>query len=117
MTLDKLFSKPTKTEHMLRVLVYGPTKTGKSHWVATATEIGPLYWIDTEGGSGFYDSELNHGFRVLRDSDPRKALEAIEAANKLIDNGADPRPIIGIDSFSSTWFEQKMVTRQTEGPR
>lgn len=104
--LDKLFLKPTPTERPLRILVYGLPKTGKSHLVSTAAEVGPLFWQDTEGGSDYYDADSNHGFCVLRDRDPIKTVEAIELAT------GSPRPTVAVDSFSSTWFGQQEVAEE-----
>jgi hypothetical protein len=106
--LHKLFEAPKPTERPIRLLVYGFSKQGKSHLVFSSTEVGPLFWIDTERGSDFYPSDRGHGFRVRYDKDPKIALEAIEAAHELAMEGG-PRPIVAIDSFSSVWFEQQEV--------
>ena len=112
-SLDQLFAEAEAVERPLRLLVYGLPKTGKSHLVASGAEVGPLYWMDTEGGSDFYDPAEGHGFRVLRSTDPNLALEAIEAANQAIgNNGHGPRPVISLDSFSSIWFAQQEVAEQ-----
>jgi len=109
-TLDKLFAEPTLRERPLRILVYGLPKHGKSHFVFTGTAVGPLYWIDTEGGSDFYDHTAGHGFRVLRSTDPAKAIAAIEAASAAVKN--DERPVVAVDSFSSIWFAQQEVAEE-----
>ena len=106
-TLDKLFKAPEATERPLRILVYGPTKRGKSHFVFTGTAVGPLYWIDTEQGSGFYDDAAGHGFKVLHSMDPNHAIQAIEAASAAVNGGV--RPVVAVDSFSSVWFGQQEV--------
>jgi hypothetical protein len=108
-TLDRLFQEPKPTERPLRILVYGLPKHGKSHFVFTATEVGPLYWIDTEGGSGYYDPTAGYGFRVLRSTDPAQAIAAVEAASAAT-NGE--RPVVAVDSFSSVWFNQQEVAEQ-----
>jgi len=108
--LDTLFEKPVQTERPLRILVYGLPKRGKSHFVATGAEVGPLYWIDTEGGSDYYNSDEDHGFRVLRSTDPAQAIKAIEAASASV-NG-DGRPVVALDSFSSIWFNQQDVAEK-----
>ena len=105
-----LFTKPTAQERTLKVLVYGPTKTGKSHFVHTATEVGHVLWQDTEHGSDFYDADLNHGFRVLYSKDPEKAIAAVEEGDTIATN--DDRPIMALDSFSSTWFMQQEVAEE-----
>ena len=104
--LDDLFKEPTAVERPLRILVYGLPKSGKSHLVSTAAEVGPVFWQDTEGGSDYYDPSGGHGFRVLRDRDPVKTVQAVESAE------GDPRPIVAVDSFSSTWFGQQEVAEQ-----
>ena len=106
--IEQLFEEPVATERPLRILVYGLPKTGKSHLVSTATEVGPLFWQDTEGGSDYYDASLNHGFRVLRDRDPMKTVMAVELASPT--DGV--RPIVAVDSFSSTWFGQQEVAEE-----
>lgn len=112
-SLDQLFAEAKAVERPLRLLAYGLPKTGKSHLVASSAAVGPLYWMDTEGGSDFYDPTVGHGFRVLRSTDPLLALEAIEAANKVVgSNGHGPRPVIALDSFSSIWFAQQEVAEQ-----
>jgi hypothetical protein len=90
--------------------VYGLSKRGKSHFVFTSAGVGPLYWIDTESGSDYYDSSEGHGFKVLRSTDPRQAIQAVEAASAAV-NG-DVRPVVAIDSFSSIWFSQQEVAEQ-----
>ena len=107
--LDKLFQAPSPTERPLRILVYGLPKTGKSHFVFTATKVGPLFWQDTEGGSVYYDPKQDYGFRVLLNRDPTKAIEAVELASDMV-NGE--RPIAALDSFSSTWFGQQEVAEE-----
>ena len=107
----KHFSVPNPTERPIRILVYGYSKQGKSHFVHTATEVGPLYWIDTERGSDFYPPEEGHGFQVSYSKDPKVALEAIEEAHSMVLKG-DVRPIVAIDSFSSIWFEQQEVAEK-----
>jgi hypothetical protein len=108
-TLDRLFQEPKPTERPLRILVYGLPKHGKSHFVFTATEVGPLYWIDTEGGADYYDHAAGHGFKVLRSTDPAQAIQAVEAASAAT-NGE--RPVVAVDSFSSVWFNQQEVAEQ-----
>lgn len=107
----KHFSVPSPAERPIRILVYGYSKQGKSHFVHTATEVGPLYWIDTERGSDFYPPEEGHGFQVSYSKDPKVALEAIEEAHNMALKG-DVRPIVAIDSFSSIWFEQQEVAEK-----
>jgi len=97
-------------ERPLRILVYGLSKKGKSHFVFTSTEIGPLYWIDTEGGSDFYDPDEGYGFKVLRSTDPKQAVQAVEAASAAVNGNV--RPVVAIDSFSSIWFNQQEVAEQ-----
>jgi len=106
--LDQLFEEPVATERPLRILVYGLPKTGKSHLVATATEVGPLFWQDTEGGSDYYDAGHGYGFRVLRDRDPMKTVQAVELASPT----GGVHPVIAVDSFSSTWFGQQEVAEE-----
>jgi len=105
-----LFTKPTAQERTLKVLVYGPTKTGKSHFVHTATEVGHVLWQDTEHGSDFYDPDDNHGFRVLYSKDPHKAIAAVKEGDTIATNGN--RPVVALDSFSSTWFMQQEVAEE-----
>jgi len=107
--LHGMFQTPQPTERPLRVLVYGLPKMGKSHFVFTATEVGPLYWIDTEGGSDYYDPSAGYGFWVLRSADPQHAIKAIEAASDAV-NG--DWPIVALDSFSSVWFNQQDVAEE-----
>lgn len=106
--IDELFKKPVMTERPLRILVYGLPKVGKSHLVFTATEISPLLWQDTEGGSDYYDPGQGYGFRVLKDRDPSKTVQAIELASST----AGKRPTVAVDSFSSTWFGQQEVAEE-----
>ena len=108
--LDRLFKEPKRTERPLRILVYGLPKRGKSHFVFTSAGVGPLYWIDTEGGSDYYDSAAEHGFRVLRSTDPRHAIQAVEAASASVNGGV--RPVVAMDSFSSVWFNQQEVAEE-----
>jgi len=108
--MSSLFTKPTAQERTLKVLVYGPTKTGKSHFVHTATEAGPVLWQDTEHGSDFYDPDENHGFRVLYSKDPEKAIAAVKEGDTIATNGN--RPVVALDSFSSTWFMQQEVAEE-----
>lgn len=107
--IDQLFREPIPTERPVCILIYGLTKRGKSHFVFTATEVGPLYWQDTEGGSDYYDASQGYGFRVLKDRDPIKAIQGVEMASDLV-NG--DRPILALDSFSSTWFGQQEVAEE-----
>ena len=90
--------------------MYGLPKRGKSHFVSTGTEVGPLYWIDTEGGSDYYSPTEGHGFRVLRCTDPRHAIQAVEAASASVNGGV--RPVVAVDSFSSAWFSQQEVAEE-----
>jgi len=114
--LDKLFREPSVVERPLRILVYGEAKTGKSHFVYTATEVGPLYWQDSESGADLYPPDRGHGFKVMTSKDPWKTIQAIEAANKSYKKG-NPRPIVALDSMSSVWFQQKEVANQLGGGR
>ena len=107
-TLETLFEAPAAVSRALRVLVYGPTKSGKSHFIHTATQIGPLYWQDTERGSDFYPPDHGFGFRVLYSKDPMKTIEAVAAANALAAQGG-PTPTVATDSASSIWFQQQEV--------
>lgn len=109
--MNSLFTTPNPTERPIRILVYGYSKVGKSHFVSSATEVGPLYWIDTERGSDFYPPEEGHGFQVNYSKDPRVALEAIKMAHEEAIQGG-PRPIVALDSFSSVWFEQQEVAEK-----
>jgi hypothetical protein len=109
-TLDRLFKEPRRTERPLRILVYGLPKRGKSHFVFTGARVGPLYWIDTEGGSDYYSPTEGHGFRVLRSTDPRHAIQAVEAASASVNGGV--RPVVAVDSFSSVWFSQQEVAEE-----
>lgn len=104
MSLNQMFSKPRAGLHTLRVLVYGPPKTGKTHFVHSAVEVGPLYVFDTEKGFDFYTGE----FLVAETDDPRKILAAIQAAKK----GTEGIPIIAVDSATSVWEAQKEVADQ-----
>jgi hypothetical protein len=108
--LDRLFKEPRRTERPLRILVYGLPKRGKSHFVFTGARVGPLYWIDTEGGSDYYSPTEGHGFRVLRSIDPRHAIQAVEAASASVNGGL--RPVVAVDSFSSVWFSQQEVAEE-----
>jgi len=110
--IDSIFSKPDSTSRALRILAYGPTKSGKSHLIFSATEVGPLFWQDTERGSDFYPPDHGHGFRVLFSKDPMKTIEAIAAANEMVKNGAKFRPIVAVDSASSIWFQQQEVAEE-----
>jgi hypothetical protein len=93
----------------LKVLIYALPKTGKSHFVHTACQVGPVLWMDTEHGSDYYDPGAGHDFEVAYAKDPELALKAIEHANS----------IVAIDSVSSVWFMQQEVAEQltTEGSR
>jgi hypothetical protein len=111
--LDELFAVPDRTARPLRILAFAPAKKGKSHFCFTATDVGPLYWIDTERGSDFYDPTSNHGFKANHSVDPRVALEAIKAASSTPVQSA-----VAIDSMSSVWFEQQEVAeRVTQGSK
>jgi hypothetical protein len=112
MALKDLFDEQKNVKRPLRVLVYGASKNGKSHFVATAADIGPLFWIDTEHGSDFYNAERAHGFKVKKTSDVDFAIQAIRAADAEARNGSGPTPIVAIDSFSSTWYDQKEVAEK-----
>jgi len=116
MNLERMFREPQITERPLHMLVYGLAKTGKSHLVFTATDVGPLYWQDSEGGADLYPGDHGYGFRVLTSKDPWKTIEAVEAASKIVKEG-EPRPIIAVDSMSSVWFQQKEVAQQMGGNR
>ena len=113
MSVLSKFQPPSgATDRPLRILVYGYSKQGKSHFVHTATEIGILWWIDTEGGSDFYDPDgKGFGFKSLKTDDPSMAIAAISEASERYRTGA-PRPTVAIDSFSSMWFAQQEVARQ-----
>lgn len=115
-SLEKLFRAPLPAERPLRILAYGFSKTGKSHYVYTATELGPVYWIDTERGSDFYACDNGHGFTVMYDRDPLAALQAVKLAHKMAET-SDVRPIVAIDSMSSIWFEQQEVAQRLTSER
>jgi hypothetical protein len=106
------FATPEPTERPLRVLVYGLSKQGKSHFVYTATEVGPLYWIDSERGSDFYPPENGYGFQVAYTSDPNFAIKTLTEASRQAESDNGPRPIVAIDSMSSIWFQQQEVAEQ-----
>lgn len=108
----KGFVTPEPTERPLRVLVYGLSKQGKSHFVFTATEVGPLYWIDSERGSDFYPPENGYGFQVAYTSDPEFVIKTLQQASREAANGDGLRPIVAIDSMSSIWFQQQEVAEQ-----
>ncbi len=113
--MDK-FKLPTPQEKTLKVLVYGLPKTGKSHFVHTATEVGPVLWQDTEHGSDYYDAEVGHGFKVAYDKSPETALEAVGLANSMVKpNEKETRPIVAVDSMSSVWFLQQEVAERLSG--
>lgn len=107
-SIADMFREPRPTERPLRMLVYGESKTGKSHLVHTSVEVGPLFWQDSEGGADLYPAEYGHGFRVLSSKDPWKTIEAIDLANQMFQEGG-PRPIVAIDSMSSVWYQQREV--------
>lgn len=111
-----MFVEPKPTERPLRMMVFGREKSGKSHLVHTATEVGPLFWQDSEGGADLYPADYGHGFRVMRSKDPWKTIQAIEQANNMVRDG-EPRPIVAIDSMSSVWFQQKVVAEQVGGKK
>jgi hypothetical protein len=115
-TLEQLFRAPLPAERPIRVLVYGFSKSGKSHLVKTAAEVGPLYWIDTERGSDFYPSNIGHGFTVMYDRDPLAALKAVKLAHKMAET-SDVKPVVAIDSMSSIWFEQQEVAQRLTNER
>jgi len=102
------FAVPTKQLKTLKVLVWGPPKSGKSHFCATAADVGPLLWMDTEHGSDYYDSSKGLGFKVAYSADPEVAIRAIQYANQ--EKG--DRPVVAIDSFSSLWFAQQEVAEE-----
>lgn len=116
MNLNQMFRDPQPVEKPLHMLVYGLAKTGKSHLVFSATEVGPLYWQDTEGGADLYPGDHGHGFKVLASKDPWKTIEAIKQASDMVSDG-EPRPIVAIDSMSSVWFQQKEVAAELGGGR
>jgi hypothetical protein len=112
----KKFKDPQPIERPLRILVYGLSKTGKSHLCFTATDVGPLYWQDSEGGASLYPGEHGHGFKVLASKDPRDTIAAIRQSSAMVRDG-EPRPIVAVDSMSSVWFQQQEVAKQLGGGR
>lgn len=116
MNLNQMFRDPQPVERPLHMLVYGLSKTGKSHLVFSATDVGPLYWQDTESGADLYPGDHGYGFKVLPSKDPRKTIEAIKQASAMVKKD-QPRPIVAIDSMSSVWFQQKEVANQLGGGR
>ena len=110
------FRTPQQQEKTLKVLAYGPTKSGKSHFIHTATQVGPVLWQDTEHGSDYYDPGEHHGFQVAYDNSPEITLQAIMQANSMVkENGTALRPIVAIDSFSSVWYAQQEVAERLGG--
>lgn len=110
------FRKPTAQEKTLKVLIYGPPKTGKSHFAYTATQAGTVLWQDTEHGSDYYDPKSGHGFKVAYDRSPATAIEAISIANGVVSKGdGNARPIVVIDSASSVWYNQQEVAERAGG--
>ena len=116
MKLDQMFRDPQPTERPLHMLVYGLAKTGKSHFVFTATGAGQLYWQDSEAGADLYPGDHGYGFKVLTSKDPWKTIEAIQQASNMVRDG-EPRPIVAVDSMSSVWFQQKEVAKEIGGGR
>lgn len=81
------------------ILVYGPPKTGKTAFVATAAkipEIGTIYWIDTENGlstilnMGLTENELAK-FKVYKIPDTKDNPRAIETVLKMLTSKAKVR--------------------------
>jgi hypothetical protein len=117
MGLQGMFDEQKNVKRPVRVLVYGASKAGKSHYVASAADDGPLYWIDSESGSDFYDATRGHGFRVKKTSDVDFIIRAIRAADSEARKSDGLTPIVAIDSFSSTWFDQKEVAEAVTASR
>lgn len=83
-------NKMQKSNHS--ILVYGPPKTGKTQFVATAAQvegINKIYWIDTENGTqtiqnmGLTETELDK-FIVYKIPDTKDDPRAIETVLKML---------------------------------
>ena len=95
-----MFQKATKTAARARVALIGPSGSGKTYTALTiAREIGgKIALIDTEHGSASkYADEFDFDTAALDLFDPRRYIEAIQAADQA---GYD---VLIIDSLSHAW--------------
>lgn len=100
--MSLVFQKATKAQSRLRLALDGPAGSGKTYsLLSIAAGLAPkgrLAVIDTEHGSASkYADEFEFDVLHLSDFDPRRYIEAIQAAEAA---GYD---VIGIDSLSHAW--------------
>lgn len=96
-----------------KVMVYGMEGTGKTEFVMSLCKYmaaqdppGQVFILDTEGRTQYYAKD-SYQFEVLYSVDPFDLLELLDYVEDLHSQGH--RVALGIDSFSSIWFEQQGV--------
>lgn len=93
-----LFTKASKVERHLKVLVYGPSGTGKTKFALSFAAAGRIAVIDTEGGTALYGGK--HEFDVLRTKDFATVMQAI--AEMKADGGKTYAALV-IDPITILW--------------